>query len=176
MTGSEVDVLEIRKARDGDLAALARGIRVPSADQHRMRLAEQAGGSITYLVAWLGEQPAGYGLIRWVGPREPAIADALAGCPEIFSLEVLERLRGRGIGTRLLASLEGEARERGFSRVGLGVALENEAARRLYLRLGYRRSGLPEYIDRWVWLDEAGQPHQEADPCEFLVKDLFSPG
>jgi GNAT superfamily N-acetyltransferase len=97
---------------------------------------------------------------------------ASLGCPEIFSLEVVEDLRGRGIGKQLMASLEQCVRDRRLLQVGLGVALENIGALRLYRRLGYYEAAVPSYVDRWEWIDSSGQSHTEADPCIFLIKDL----
>ena len=46
-------------------------------------------------------------------------------------------LRGRGIGSRLLAAGEDEARRRGLPYMGLMVTEDNAAARALYERAGY---------------------------------------
>ena len=45
--------------------------------------------------------------------------------------------RGRGIGSRLLAAAEDEARRRGLPYMGLMVTEDNAAARALYERAGY---------------------------------------
>ena len=164
--------VSIRAAVDSDLEALERQIHLPSPGQHRDQLSQQAAGIVTYLVAWNELRPVGYGLIHWPGPRDPAVASKLSGCPEIFSLTVVETLRGRGIGRQLMASLEQCVRERHLLQVGLGVALENEGALRLYRRLGYCEAGVPGYIDRWEWIDQSGESHTEADPCIFLIKEL----
>jgi ribosomal protein S18 acetylase RimI-like enzyme len=135
-------------------------------------VAQQEEGRVSYLVAWQGEKAVGYGLLHWAGPRDTEIAARLPGCPEIFMLGVPEILRSQGIGSLLLTGLEEIAAERGFTRVGLGVALDNHRARRLYERAGYGRVGAPLYIDRWHWVDSSGQTHIEEDRCEFLVKPL----
>jgi len=46
--------------------------------------------------------------------------------------------RGVGVGAALLAAAEGEARRRGLPYMALMVTEENEAARKLYHRSGYR--------------------------------------
>ena len=50
--------------------------------------------------------------------------------------------RRRGIGTALLASVEGWARDAGVRKLELHVFPRNDAAIALYERLGYRREGL----------------------------------
>ena len=57
--------------------------------------------------------------------------------PEI-SIGVVEDRRGQGVGTLLLAELEGAARARGVCALSLSVESANPA-RRLYERRGYRR-------------------------------------
>jgi ribosomal protein S18 acetylase RimI-like enzyme len=130
---------------------------------------------VTYLVAWREDEPVGHGLIHWPGPRNPNVAEHLPGCPEIFNLGVREALRSQGIGRLIVVQLEELARLRGNHRVGLGVALANLRAQRIYARLGYRSSAIPHYVDRWRWIDSSGAEHLEEDPCVFLVKALALP-
>ena len=54
-----------------------------------------------------------------------------------FGIGVLEEWRGRGIGSALITRAEAWARAEGLVGLVLEVATENEAARSLYLRLGY---------------------------------------
>jgi ribosomal protein S18 acetylase RimI-like enzyme len=56
----------------------------------------------------------------------------------VSDLAVLPQFQGQGIGTRLLAFAEEQADRHGLGNCSLIVALHNEAARQLYLRLGYR--------------------------------------
>jgi GNAT superfamily N-acetyltransferase len=163
---------EIRAAAPSDLPVLERELRMATPARHRECLAQQAEGTIAYLVAWRGASPVGHGLLHWSGPRDAAIAARLPGCPEIYNLGVAEALRSRGIGRRLVARLEALAAERGHARVGLGVALANARARRLYERLGYRDAGAPSYVDRWQRVDAAGERRLVEDESVFLVKEL----
>jgi ribosomal protein S18 acetylase RimI-like enzyme len=55
----------------------------------------------------------------------------------ICGVALLPEYRGQGIGTRLMALAEEEARERGLPRLSLIVFERNEGALRLYERLGY---------------------------------------
>jgi ribosomal protein S18 acetylase RimI-like enzyme len=56
----------------------------------------------------------------------------------IAYMAVEPSLRGNGIGAALLAAAEDEARRRGLPYMSLMVTEQNEAARRLYEREGYR--------------------------------------
>src|SRR5699024_6358423 len=70
----------------------------------------------------------------------------------------------------LIAECERLASEAGYRRIGLGVAHENEAAARLYRRLGY--AGDFQYRDRYSCVDSLGTRHYFADPATFVVKSL----
>jgi ribosomal protein S18 acetylase RimI-like enzyme len=168
--------IEIRAAAPADLPVLERELPMATPARHREALAQQAEGAVAYLIAWRGTSPVGHGLLYWSGPRDAAIAAQLPGCPEIYNLGVAEALRSRGIGRRLLARLESLAAERGRARVGLGVALANARARRLYEGLGYRDAGAPRYVDRWHRVDGAGRHRVVEDECVFLVKELAASG
>ena len=82
-----------------------------------------------------------------------------------WAVRVFPFLRGLGIGTRLMQSAEELLRERGFGVGEVGVEKDNEAAHRLYVRLGYEPHGdvLEEYayttpdgesarhvVDQWI--------------------------
>lgn len=56
----------------------------------------------------------------------------------LYSLAVAAGLRGRGIGDVLLEACEGEAANRGCTRLRLEVRSENDSAKRLYERRGYQ--------------------------------------
>lgn len=69
----------------------------------------------------------------------------LAGCREaeqgeyyISALSVLPQFQGQNVGTQLIRFAEKEAGKRDMQKCSLIVSLENEGARRLYLRRGYQ--------------------------------------
>ena len=72
-------------------------------------------------------------------------------------LGVRREASGRGLGGRLLATLEAHARERGIHRLGLGVLSTNRRAIALYERAGFVREGSRRdavrlrsgYVDEW---------------------------
>lgn len=59
-----------------------------------------------------------------------------------FGVAILEEARGMGVGTQLIQMMEERARTYpGFCRIELEVMPRNEAAHRLYTRLGYVEEG-----------------------------------
>ena len=68
--------------------------------------------------------------------------------PDMQDLFVKEDSRNQGHGTLLIFEFEHRARDRGHDKVGLAVNPEdNQPARRLYERLGYRHDGGSRYLD-----------------------------
>jgi ribosomal protein S18 acetylase RimI-like enzyme len=90
-------------------------------------------------------EPVGYGLAHVLPVAETWVADTWRTGPrvgEIESLGVLPPWRGRGIGGRLLASLEESLARSGVADLVLGALPGNTAAIRLYERRGYRPTWL----------------------------------
>lgn len=71
-------------------------------------------------------------------PKRPPF-DHIAKLSSVF---VKESHRGRGTADRLIATVEQAAAERGVARITLAVAVQNEAARRFYDRIGYVPYGI----------------------------------
>lgn len=67
--------------------------------------------------------------------------DQHPGAGNLYQFDVVEGLRGRGIGTRLVEHAEQRIRDHGCTRVTLSVEDTNLAAIRLYERLGYEAFG-----------------------------------
>ncbi|HEY1799183.1 MAG TPA: tRNA (adenosine(37)-N6)-threonylcarbamoyltransferase complex dimerization subunit type 1 TsaB [Stellaceae bacterium] len=89
-------------------------------------------------LAWEGGDPCGFVLARDLGDE----------C-EILSVGVEPAARGHGLGTRLMGAALAEARWRDIPSVVLEVAADNEAAQRLYRRLGFVGVGRrPRYYRR----------------------------
>jgi GNAT superfamily N-acetyltransferase len=98
------------------------------------RLDQYAADSSTYLIAWEDDRPVGHAHIAWQRTH--------VGVPEIQDVFVVPERRRRGVATALTRAAEDEVRRRGWDRISLSVSSEgNEAARRLYDRLGYRATG-----------------------------------
>jgi GNAT superfamily N-acetyltransferase len=128
----------------------------------RLPLARQ-GGRGTYLVAWEGEEPLAHAHISWTGTR--------LGVPEIQDVFVREDSRRRGLGTAVTLAAEQVVRARGHTRISLGTSIDNEAARRLYGKLGYRDSGAEPLRVHGTIMIRTG-PLEVDDTLIYLVKDL----
>jgi ribosomal protein S18 acetylase RimI-like enzyme len=117
----------------------------------------------TYLVAWEGDVPVGHAHVTW--------SDTKLGVPEIQDVFVTQRHRRRGVGTALARAAEELAAGRGQTRISLSFGIANEAARRLYERLGYRDAGLdPERVEGSIVI--RGAAVDVDDTLVYLVKEL----
>jgi ribosomal protein S18 acetylase RimI-like enzyme len=105
-----------------------RGRFAAVADVYR-GLLDRLRGRALYATALLDGVPAAVGLGvtdgDWLG---------------VFSMLTLPACRRRGLGTAVLAALAGAARTRGLQHLYLQVELENDAARALYQRAGFREA------------------------------------
>lgn len=109
--------------------------------------------------------PIGQAAIHWNGkPTHPHI-------PDIQSFRVHPDFRGRGLGSQLLNECEKIIIARGHAQVSLSVALDNNAARRLYERRGYNVVGAP-YCDVWFYADAAGKSIRVEETVWDMVKNL----
>lgn len=86
-------------------------------------------GDVDYLVARLGGVVVGSGGVDFV-------IDPAAG--ELWQLAVQPTWQSRGIGTAVIGALEERITARGRTVATLKVEAENDRARALYTRLGYR--------------------------------------
>ena len=68
----------------------------------------------------------------WLGPAPDGSADAY-----IWDMEIGAKHRGKGYGTEALELVVGECRRAGVPRIRLSVFATNDAARRLYERMGF---------------------------------------
>jgi len=141
----------IRLARPGDATAIAAILRevgwfdhvnreAPARSEARARRGlEVCEGdeNQTVLAATVGGEVVGYAAVHW-------FPNLLIG-PEgyLSELFILEAHRSAGIGSRLLAAIEDEARERGCTR----LMLFNRRVRESYVRGFYQRNGWEERDD-----------------------------
>ena len=92
----------------------------------------------------------------------------------VFSFRVKEQWRNQGIGSFLMAFIEDDLRQRGFDVVTLNVAKDNQAALRLYQRLGYRVVGSRPGV--WSFRDPDGNLHRVNEPSWRMIKKLSREG
>lgn len=110
----------------------------PLADDVRERLVPglRAHPTALVLLAMRGEEEARAAVgvaVAFVGFSTFAARPLI----NLHDLAVLPEARGVGVGRRLLAALEAEARERGCCKITLEVVEQNDRARGLYERVGF---------------------------------------
>ncbi len=93
----------------------------------RLDEAEVGPGRGAFLVAYRGGEPAGCGAVRLVSTTTA----------ELKRMYVAPSARGLGVGRRLLAALEAEARALGASRLVLETGVRQAEAIAMYERAGY---------------------------------------
>ena len=164
--------LEVRAFAPEELEALQRGLPSWSSAQYPSRLEAQSRGEIVQVFAWDADLPVGRGLVRFAGPEELSESAIREGCAEVRDVFVAPSHRRRGAATGIMAALEDAARRVGWKRIGLSVALDEDAApaRALYARLGYRHAHGPYVTSATLDADD-GPLHVHA-VLEHLVKDL----
>lgn len=118
----------------------------------------QVLGRSMLLVAWAGDVPVGSGQLD------------LGGAPiELKNLNVRPDRRGQGVGTALVVAAEAWMCAHGHTRLSLGVAVDNPAARRLYERLGYVATGEMSTVT-YDYVDAEGLARTATETDERLVK------
>lgn len=139
---------------------------------HAKRLTRQARGRCLYLVAWQGQTPLGHVILNWDSDTEgePEAVRALH-IPRVEDLWTMPDFRRRGVAQMLMSEVESLAKAKGFTRIGLDVAPDNQAALELYSRRGYVNLGIPQYRIGGVNVVD-GQAYPWSERCIFLVKDL----
>jgi ribosomal protein S18 acetylase RimI-like enzyme len=88
----------------------------------------------------------------------------------IYGFRIRPDYRGMGIGSRLLKTVESDLIQRDFKRVSLNVARDNEAARRLYEREGFRVVAPEPGI--WSYLDDQGRRRFVHEPAWRMEKNI----
>ncbi len=101
----------------------------------------------------------GYAMVR-LGSGGWSQLDTPEAMAEIESLSVGREHRGRGLGSRLIAAVHADLRERGIELLTLAVFAGNEPAARLYARFGMQPV-LTTMIGR---VPDAGLTPREGDP------------
>ncbi|KAI1110452.1 acyl-CoA N-acyltransferase [Nemania sp. NC0429] len=89
-----------------------------------------------------------WGMVQLVRDvTDPVVSAAGDPAPHahLQRLYVVTDAHGRGIGTKLMAAVEAQARAEGFKTIWLSVWENSAGAQRLYGKLGYRKIGTTEF-------------------------------
>lgn len=157
--------VQVRRCSEADLTTLL--VRWPIAGGvHESHVAEG-----DYLVAWDGAEPLGSCVLRWAGSVGDNARAAAGGVPAVIHLQVREAHRARGVGTALLREAELVVVQGGGTALALAVGVDNPGAARLYLRLGYERTGVVDTVE-YTWIDAEGGHHDERETSELLLSRL----
>jgi GNAT superfamily N-acetyltransferase len=143
-----------------------------AAGKHRARLDRQDRGEVLYFIAWQGGTPSGHVLLEWEGTEDLPIRSRLTDCPNLEDLFVMPDFRSRAIGSMLLDAAITAVREAGYTQLGLGVAIDNPGAIRLYERKGFQDSGLGEYTSGGSYIDRDGTLQTWQETCTYWIKLL----
>ena len=122
------------------------------------------------VIMWVVDLPE-YGLIgqlfiQLYGPNQ--IQSSKTKYAYIYGFRIRPDYRDQGIGSLLLKSVESDLDRRGFKRISLNVARDNDAARRLYEREGYRVVAPEPGI--WSYLDDEGRRRFVNEPAWRMEK------
>lgn len=92
---------------------------------------------------WQWRIANGCNVIAAIGSEPVGLAGGYlhAGVPELIAMWVQPESRGAGVADVLVDAVAGWAREQGADRLTLWVVDGNERAERVYLRLGFARTG-----------------------------------
>lgn len=160
--------MHIRPCTQHDLEALRSRWPTPG-KVHEAHYAQQAVGRVTYLVAWRGDDPLGSGVVQWGGCIGPNAQETFPEAVELNHLQVRSEYRGQGVGSRLINAAEELVRQAGRRQVGVGVAEDNPDAERLYVRLGYRKTGVFD-VTEYDWVTGEGRLQHEVERDQLLLK------
>ncbi|MBC7638866.1 MAG: GNAT family N-acetyltransferase [Rhodoferax sp.] len=122
---------------------------VPAADEERVVTVADDGAVRTLLAAASPRHSAVPGddeIRRWVGVQADdgtllacaAHTEAVPGVPHLASIATHPSARGQGLGALVTGALTRRLLDEGFPAGTLGMYADNDVARRMYLRLGYR--------------------------------------
>jgi ribosomal protein S18 acetylase RimI-like enzyme len=129
---------------------------------------EQLSGQRVMLLADSNNFPIGHIFIQFINPDSRDSQDYKQAY--LYSFRVMEMFRGCGIGTRLLLEAENIVLDRDIHRTTIAVSKQNQAARRLYERLGYRI--FADDSGNWSYVDHLGRTRYVQEPCWLLQKEI----
>lgn len=126
-----------------------------------VKIGDRYVGRVTLRHDWSDNSPGSY--------QSVTIEEEFPGLPQVNALEVDENYRRRGLATLLLAAVENEARQQGFSQIGLGVEISNEPAKGLYEKSGYHYQKIG---DQDTYEIQFSDPDPQTYRLYLMTKDL----
>lgn len=151
----------LRRATAGDAAPLASFAAQAFADTYRalsdaqeiadyvaehfrpeVMAAVIADAACTTLLAWVGEQLAGYAIVK--SGQAPGCVNGPAA--QLWRLYLGERFIGQGLGAQLMRAAQAVARQQGAATLWLGVYDRNVRAVQFYERFGFSKVGEREFL------------------------------
>jgi len=143
-----------------------------NAQEYAQRLEAQDRAEMVEAIAWFGDVPSGRGMVLFPEHEELSTSAVREGCAEVRDVFVTRPRRRLGVASALMAVLEEAVRDRGLPRIGLSVALDDDAApaRALYERLGYAHAHGPFVSSTDLIADDG--PIAVGAVMNYLVKNL----
>ncbi|GEM_PF-3729319 len=83
----------------------------------------------------------------WELPDDLEVLEQIRKCAVLGSIEVKPEYQSRGVASKLILHAEELAKQKGYTKVGLSVAVETTRARRLYENLGFADRNIEEYLE-----------------------------
>lgn len=106
------------------------------------RLKKQSENKVEFLLLEVNNKPTSFALLKWGGK------DTHPEYPDIEDLYTKESERGKGLGSYLINECEKRVKKKGYTKIGLAVnPTENNQAKILYEKLGYRSTNEKPYVD-----------------------------
>jgi ribosomal protein S18 acetylase RimI-like enzyme len=102
------------------------------------QMAEVGAAGRHFLIAYFGEEPAGYVSLRIVHPPKELQGEKAIEIVQIYSEK---KLIGKGVGAALMQAALELAQQKGFDWVWLGVWEHNHRAQAFYRKWGFERFG-----------------------------------
>lgn len=104
-----------------------------------MQMAEVGAPGRTFILAYAGDEPAGYASLRETAERPRGLEGEKA--IEIVQIYAEKRMIGGGVGPALMQACIDLARARGYDWIWLGVWEHNPRAQAFYVKWGFERFG-----------------------------------
>lgn len=109
--------------------------------------------------------------MQWGGCAGANARETFPRAAAINHLRVRSKYRGQGVGTALIAAAEDLAAAKGRRQIAIGVADDNPDAERLYLSLGYHKTGIVD-VSEYSWVSDDGTVQRARELDQLLVKVL----